>query len=333
VNASDSTRVARPSLVRRTIVACAACLTLGAAMAQDYPSRPIRLVVAYAAGGGTDVAARIVAESLAKVLQSPVFVENKAGASGNIGGDFVAKSAPDGYTLLFGAMANLAINPHLFKDMPYVPERDFTPIAEVFDTSHVIVAGPGPKITSFGQLVTEARANPGKLTFASAGGGTSTHVVGELFAQATGTSLRHIPYRGNGPALIDVMSGQVDLMFDQVPNSTPYISTRKVAALAVTSEKRLASLPDVPTVGELGYPQLTISSWTGLFAPAHLPPGIVTRLNEATSKVLANPETRAKLEKVGAMPTYSTAAAMSKLLQSDSKRFGALVQRAGIKLD
>jgi len=197
----------------------------------------------------------------------------------------------------------------------------------------VIVAGPGPKITSLGQLVTEARANPGKFTFASAGGGTSTHVVGELFAQATGTSLRHIPYRGNGPALVDVMSGQVDLMFDQVPNSAPYIATRKVAALAVTSEKRLGSLPDVPTVGELGYPQLVTSSWTGLFAPAHLPPSIVAKLNDASSKVLANAETRAKLEKVGAMPMYSSAEAMSKLLQSDSKRFGALVQRAGIKLD
>jgi tripartite-type tricarboxylate transporter receptor subunit TctC len=321
------------SFAHRFIIACAALLTMGAASAQEYPSRPIRLVVAYAAGGGTDIAARIFAESLAKVLQFPVFVENKTGASGNIGGDFVAKAAPDGYTLLFGAMANLAINPHLFKDMPYVPERDFTPIAEVFDTSHVLVAGPGPKITSFGQLVTEARANPSKFTFASAGGGTSTHVVGELFAQATGTSLRHIPYRGNGPALVDVMSGHVDLMFDQVPNSAPYIATRKVTALAVTSEKRLVSLPDVPTVGELGYPQLVISSWTGLFAPARLPSGIVAKLNDASSKVLANAETRAKLEKVGAMPMYSSVESMSKLLQSDSKRFGALVQRAGIKLD
>jgi tripartite-type tricarboxylate transporter receptor subunit TctC len=321
------------SFAHRFIIACAAMLAMGSASAQEYPSRPIRLVVAYAAGGGTDIAARIFAESLAKVLQSPVFVENRTGASGNIGGDFVAKAAPDGYTLLFGAMANLAINPHLFKDMPYVPERDFTPIAEVFDTSHVLVAGPGPKITSFGQLVTEARANPSKFTFASAGGGTSTHVVGELFAQATGTSLRHIPYRGNGPALVDVMSGHVDLMFDQVPNSAPYIATRKVTALAVTSEKRLVSLPDVPTVGELGYPQLVISSWTGLFAPARLPSGIVAKLNDASSKVLANAETRAKLEKVGAMPMYSSAESMSKLLQSDSKRFGALVQRAGIKLD
>jgi|APAra7269097235_1048549.scaffolds.fasta_scaffold00769_13 tripartite-type tricarboxylate transporter receptor subunit TctC len=317
-------------------LALVAALALSAPCAhaeQPYPAKPIRLVVAYAAGGGTDVAARIFAESLSRVLQRPVFVENKAGASGNIGGDFVAKASPDGYTLLFGAMANLAINPHLFKDMPYAPERDFIAIAQVFDTNHVIVAGPKSKISSFNQLVTDARANPGKLTYASAGAGTSTHVVAELFAQATGTRLTHIPYRGNGPALVDVMSGQVDLMFDQVPNSAPYVAASKVTALAVTSAKRLPSMPEVPSVAEVGYPQLVTSSWTGLFAPAGLPAPIVAKLNEATGKVLADPDTRAKLEKAGAIPTYTSAEAMAKLLRNDSKRFGALVQKAGIKAD
>lgn len=304
------------------------------ASAQDpYPSKPIRLVVAYAAGGGTDVAARIFAESLSRVLGSPVIVENKVGASGNIGGDFVAKAPADGYTLLFGAMANLAINPYLYKDMSYSPERDFTPIAQVFDTNHVVVAGPSSKLTSFKQMVTEAKANPGKLTYASAGAGSSTHIVAELVAQATGIKMVHVPYRGNGPALVDVMSGQVDLMFDQVPNSTPFVASKKINALAVTSAKHLPAMPEVPTVTELGYPQLEISSWTGLFGPARLPATVVSKLNDATNRALADPETRAKLEKAGAIPTQSTPQAMAKLLQNDSKRFGALVQKAGIKAD
>lgn len=302
--------------------------------AQDiYPSKPIRLVVAYAAGGGTDVAARIFAESLSRVLGTPVIVENKAGASGNIGGDFVAKAPADGYTLLFGAMANLAINPYLYKDMAYAPERDFTPITQVFDTNHVVVAGPLSGITSFKQMLSKGQSNPGKLTYASAGAGSSTHVVAELVAQATGIRMVHIPYRGNAPALVDVMSGQVDLMFDQVPNSAVFVATKKVNALAVTSAKRLSAMPDVPTVAELGYPQLEISSWTGLFGPSKLPAIVVSKLNSGSNKALADPDTRARLEKAGAIPTPSTPELLAKLLQSDSKRFGALVQRAGIKAD
>lgn len=318
---------------RQVLVALALAMGIPAALAEAYPGKPVKLVVAYAAGGGTDVAARIVAEGLARELKQPVVVENKVGASGNIGGQYVATAPADGYTLLFGAMANLAINPYLFKDMPYAPEKDFAPISKVFDTSHVIVAGPSSEIKSLENLLKLAKAAPRKYSYASAGAGTSTHIVGELFANSAGVQLLHVPYKGNGPALVDVMGGQVDLMFDQVPNSAPHVATGKVRALAVMSRTRLDSMPNVPTVVELGQPQLVASSWTGLFAPARTPQPVIDTLNAALAKVLAQPDTRARLDKVGAVAGHSTHAEMAKLLADDSRRFGDLIRKANIKAD
>ena len=321
---------------RRTVLAqLAAALASPAAFAQQtaYPGKPVRLVVAYAAGGGTDVAGRIVAEALSRELGQQVFVENKVGASGNVGGAFVAKAPADGYTLLFGAMANLAINPFLFKDMPYAPEKDFAPVGKVFDTSHVIVASPSSAIRSWDDLLRLPKAAPGRFTYASAGAGTSTHIVAELFANAAGIQLTHVPYKGNGPALIDVMSGQVDLMFDQVPNSAPHVAGGKVKPLAVMSKTRLDTMPNVPTVVELGMPQVVASSWTGLFVPAHTPQPVVAQLNRAMGKVLADPDTRAKMAKVGAVADHSSPAEMARLLADDSRRFGELVRKANIKAD
>jgi tripartite-type tricarboxylate transporter receptor subunit TctC len=325
-----------PHLKRRAVLAqLALSLAAPAAFGQqsNYPAKPIRLVVAYAAGGGTDVAGRIVAEALSRELGQQVFVENKVGASGNVGGNFVAKAPADGYTLLFGAMANLAINPFLFKDMPYSPEKDFTPIGKVFDTSHVIVASPSSAIKTWDDLLKLPKQSPGKFTYASAGSGTSTHIVAELFANAAGEQLTHVPYKGNGPALIDVMSGQVDLMFDQVPNSAPHVSTGKIKPIAVMSRSRLDTMPNVPTVVELGMPQVVASSWTGLFAPPNLPAAMVTQLNRALGKVLADAEVKAKMAKVGAVVDHSSPAEMAKLLSDDNKRFGELVRKAQIKAD
>lgn len=319
---------------RNLLSALALAASWPAAFAQAaYPNKPIKLVVAYAAGGGTDVAARIVAEGLARELKQPVVVENKVGASGNIGGQYVATAPADGYTLLFGAMANLAINPHLFKGMPYAPEKDFAPVSKVFDTSHVIVAGPGSDIKSFDRLIKLPRISPKKYSFASAGPGTSTHIVGELFSNAVGVQLLHVPYKGNAPALVDVMGGQVDLMFDQVPNSAPHVASGKVQALAVMSKTRLNSMPGIPTVVELGYPQLVASSWTGLFAPARTPQPVIEVLNKALAKVLAQAETRARLDKVGAVAGRSSPAEMAKLLADDSRRFGELIRKANITVD
>jgi tripartite-type tricarboxylate transporter receptor subunit TctC len=331
---APSAGLARRSFVVRTI-ALAAALPASALRAQtsDFPNKPIRLVVAYAAGGGTDAAARVFAEAMTRELGQTMYVENRVGASGNIGGNFVAKARPDGYTLLFGAMANLAINPYLFKDMPYAPEKDFASIGKVFDTPHVIVAGPSSEIKSFDSLLKLARQSPKKYTYASAGAGTSTHIVAELFAHTVGVNLTHIPYKGNGPALIDVMGGQVDLMFDQVPNSAPSILGGKVNGLALMAAARLPSLASVPSVAELGYPQLATSSWTGLLAPAGLPADVVAALNRATNKVLADPDVKQRFDKLGALPTPSAPGDLSRLLASDSQRFGALIKSASIKAD
>jgi tripartite-type tricarboxylate transporter receptor subunit TctC len=217
--------------------------------------------------------------------------------------------------------------------MPYVPERDFAPVSKVFDTSHVIVAGPGSEIKSFDSLIKLTRTSPRKYSFASAGPGTSTHIVGELFASAVGAQLLHVPYKGNAPALVDVMGGQVDLMFDQVPNSAPHVLSGKVRALAVMSKSRLDSMPNVRTVVELGYPQLVASSWTGLYVPARTPQPVVELLNQALAKVLAQADTRARLEKVGAVAGHSSPAEMAKLLADDSRRFGELIRKANIKAD
>ncbi len=323
-------------ITRRAALAHAALgLAAPAVFAQQpaYPNRPVRLVVAYAAGGGTDVAARIVAEALSREIGQQVIVENRVGASGNVGGNFVAKAPADGYVLLFGAMANLAINPYLFKDMPYAPEKDFTPVGKVFDTSHVIVASPTSAIKTWDDLLKLPKASPTKYTYASAGAGSSTHIVAELFASAAGIQLTHVPYKGNGPALIDVMSGQVDLMFDQVPNSAPHVPGGKIRPIAVMSRARLDTMPNAPTVVELGMPQVVASSWTGLFAPPQLPQPLVAQLNRALAKVLADPETRAKMAKVGAVVDHSSPADMAKLLADDSRRFGDLIRKANIKAD
>lgn len=334
---SHNVNLERRSVVLRALISATLTVLLPfatTASAQvEYPNKPIRLVVPYPAGGGSDIGARILAESLARTLKSQVVVENRAGAGGNIGGEYVAKSQPDGYTLLFGAMANLAINPHLYKDMRYVPERDFTPIAEVFYANHVIVASPNSGFNSFDQFLQATKKSPAKYTYASGGTGTSTHVLAEMFTDATKTKLVHVPYKGNGPALVDVMAGQVDLMFDQVPNSAKYIAAKKVTALAVTSKQRLSEFPDVPTVTELGYPQLTISSWSGLFGPAKLPPEIVSKLAEATRQALADPDVANRLEKAGATPSFRAPDGMRSLLQTDAKRFKGIVERADIRLN
>jgi tripartite-type tricarboxylate transporter receptor subunit TctC len=325
---ADGHRRSVLSLLGLSIVA-----PLSWAQGTAYPNRLIRLVVAYSAGGGTDSAARIVAEALARELKTPVIVENKAGASGNIGGAYVAKAPADGYTLLFGAMANLAINPHLYAEMGYQPGRDFAPVCEVFDTAHVIVASPTAPFKTLPEFIAAAKRSPKKYTFASAGAGSSTHIVAELFAYGTGTELVHIPYKGNAPAIVDVMAGVVDTMFDQVPNSAPQIAAGKVRPLAVMAAQRLPSLPDVPSVSELGYPNLVASSWTGLFAPAGTPTGVIATLNAAMAKVLATPEVVAKLNTLGAVPGFGSPEAMGRLLKSDSERFGKLVAAAKIKVE
>lgn len=313
----------------------ALALAASAVQASDakFPSRAISIVVPFSAGGGSDTVARILADGLSKHLGSPVIVENKTGASGNIGAEYVARARPDGHTLLFGSMGLMTVNSHLYKNMPFDPLKDFTAVARLYDTPHVIVANAKLPITTLQKLVDEAKNRPGEISFGSAGAGTSTHLVGELFMHETQAKLLHVPYKGNGPALTDVVAGHIDVMFDQATNSVGHIKAGNLHALAVTSGTRVGSLPNVPTVSELNFPELETTSWTVLAAPADTPAPVIQKLADAMKAILADDKIRAKVIESGGVANYEGPEAANKLVQSDHKRWGDLIKSAGISVN
>lgn len=325
-----------PSLFR-ALRRCSGIMALAVAMpaaqaASDagFPSRVISIVVPFSAGGGSDTVARILADGLSKQLNNPVIVENKTGASGNIGAEYVARARPDGHTLLFGSMGLMTVNRHLYKNMPFDPLKDFTAVARLYDTPHVIVANAKLPIASLQDLIDQAKARPGQISFGSAGAGTSTHLVGELFMHETQAKLLHVPYKGNGPALTDVVAGHIDVMFDQATNSVGHIKAGNLRALAVTSGTRVGNLPDVPTVAELKYPGLETTSWTVLAAPAGTPAAVVQKLAEAVKAVLADEKIQAKILESGGVANFEGPQAATKLVEADDKRWGSLIKAAGI---
>lgn len=261
--------------------------------------QPIRLVVGYAAGGPVDATARLFAPALAKELGQPVVVENRPGAAGSMGGDAVAKAAPNGLLLYFGASPTLTISPHILKSMPFDVSKDLTAIAPLVSYSNVLVINKDQPFKTLPELVAYARANPGKLAYGSAGMGASNHLSGELFALRAGIKLTHVPYKGNAPAMTDVIGGQLSMMFDIIGSARNYISTQRVRPLAVTSRERNASLPEVPTMVESGIADYDVGGWYGLYGPARMSPELVTRLNEATRRALAQDELKAKLIEQG----------------------------------
>src|SRR5258706_12712031 len=251
----------------------------GAAQAQDYPGRPVHLVVPYAAGGNADIFGRTLAQKLGDALKQPFVVENRAGANGGIGADFVAKSAPDGYTLLVTANGPIVVNPVLYAKVPYDPVRDFTPVAQCTVYQYVLVTLAGSPIKTIADLVAAARARPGAVSYGSTGIGGGNHLAGELLALATSTQLTHVPYKGSAPALADLLGGQLTFMFDTVITSVPQIRAGKLRAFAVSSGRRASSLPEVPTLQEAGFRNFDISQWQGVVAPAGTPQAIVDRAN------------------------------------------------------
>jgi tripartite-type tricarboxylate transporter receptor subunit TctC len=327
---------ALPSILTRTgmlLVLVFMCWA-GLARAQDaYPARPVRMVMPFPPGGAGDAGARVLADGLSVYLKQPVVVDNRPGANGNIGADNIAKSAPDGYSILFAAMGTMTINPFIYAKMPFLVERDLVPVAKVFDTALVIEANPATGLKSLKDLIDYAKKNPGKLSYASGGNGSSTHMGGELFKHFTRTDLVHIPYKGNGPALADVLGGSVNVMFDQVASSAQHINAGKLIAFAVTSPKRQSSLPNVATVRELGYPQLEMSSWSAVMAPAGTPQAIIDRLAKAIDTVLAEPAVKQRMEALGATVSSSTPAELGTLLQDESRRWKQVVTAAKIKSD
>jgi len=316
----------------------AAGSSLGWAQGAAWPSKPVRIVVPFAPGGTTDILARALAPELGKAFGQTFVIDNKAGAGGNLGADLVAKAAPDGYTLLMGTVGTQSINPALFPKMPYDAVKDFAPITLVAGVPNVLVMNPAKaaaaKITDVRSLIAHARANPGRLNMASSGNGTSIHLSGELFKSMTGTYMVHIPYRGSGPALLDLIGGQMDLMFDNLPSALPHIRSGKLVALAVTSGQRSAALPEVPTVAEAGPVKgFEASSWFGLLAPAGTSPEIVNRIQQETAKALASPELKERLLAQGALPGGMAPAEFSRFIAAEAKKWTGVVKASGAKVD
>jgi tripartite-type tricarboxylate transporter receptor subunit TctC len=314
---------------------CIAAMLPFAASAQGaYPSaKPIRIIVPFAPGGNVDITARTIAPGLGEALGQSVVVENKAGAGGVIGADFVAKSPPDGYTLLMGSNSTVSVAPALNARNPYHPVRDFAPIALVAATPFVLVAHPSVPARTLPELIALAKAQPGTLTMASGGNGSSNHLVGELFQSVTGTKLLHVPYKGAGAVAGDLMGGQVQLLFDQLAASTANIKSGRIKAIAVTSTTRAAVLPDVPTMVEAGIKEMDVINITGVLAPAGTPPDIVARVNAALLKVLQRPEVRERFSTLGVSPLGGTPEEFGAFIREDFAKWTKVIKDANIKVE
>jgi len=303
-----------------------------------WPTRPVRIVVPFTPGGTTDILARALAPELGKAFGQTFIVENKAGAGGNLGADVVAKAPADGYTLLMGTVGTQSINPSLYPKMSYDAAKDFAPITLVAGVPNVLVMNPAKAaaagITDVRSLIAYARAHPGKLNMASSGNGTSIHLAGELFKSMTGTYMVHFPYRGSGPALLDLIGGTMDLMFDNLPSALPQIKAGKLIALAVTSSARSAALPDVPTVAEAGPVKgFEASSWFGLLAPAGTPAEIVNRVQQESAKALGSPALKERLLSQGALPGGMAPADFGRFIAAETTKWAAVVKTSGAKVD
>jgi tripartite-type tricarboxylate transporter receptor subunit TctC len=301
--------------------------------AQGYPSRPVRIIVPFPPGGTTDIVARLVAERLAATLGQPAVIENRAGAGGAIGAAEIARAAPDGYTLGLATVSTHGVNPAINPKLPYDPLRDFTPISNLASVPNVVSAHPSLGVHDLKGLIERAKASPGKITYASAGNGSLSHMLGELFKASTGTDLLHVPYKGVGPALNDTLGGQVNLLFDNLPSSLPYIQSGKLVALAVSSPARLDALPGVQTFAEAGVPQLNDPSWFGLVGPARLPEPVLARVHEAVTKALATPELRERMQAVGAVPAGNNPREFAAQIRREIERHKRVAEESGIRID
>jgi tripartite-type tricarboxylate transporter receptor subunit TctC len=304
------------------------------ALAQPWPAKPVRIVVPYPPGGPVDISARLLAPKLQQALGQPFLVENKPGAGGNIGADFVAKSAPDGYTIGMGAIATHAINPALMADVPYDPVRDFRHLALVVQVPNVLVVNNDLPAKSVAELIALARAQPGKLDFASGSTGSTGHLAGELFKQMTGTYMVHIPYKGAPAAVADLLAGRVQLMFDNLSSALPNVRAGKLRALAVTTLKRSGALPDLPTLDESGLKGFDMTTWWGLMGPAQMPMDVAQRLSAEILKAMDAPEVREKLRAMGMEgSSVRTPEQFTAFVDSERRLYAQLVKRSGAKPD
>ena len=310
-----------------------AALAVLPAQGQDYPTKPITVIVSFSAGGNNDIRARMLGIEVGKTLGKTIIVDNKPGASGNIGHEILSRAAPDGYTLGIGAMGPLAVNAAIYPKVPFDPLKDFTPIILIEKAPLVLVTRTDKPFKTIKDVIAAAKAKPDTLTIANAGAGGAHHLSAELFAQTVGISMIAVPYKGGGPASNALLSGEVDMMFEQSYAALPSIQAGRTRALAVTSDQRLPSLPDVPTMAELGYPRATVSNWLGLIGPKGLPPAIVKQLNEAFNKALALPDMREKIAGPGNVIGGGTPEEFAAFIASENKRWATIVKTAGIKLE
>jgi len=319
--------------MKRLFFACfAAMLSLGA-HAQAWPAKPIRIVIPFVAGGSSDIVGRAIGSKFQELLGQQAVVENRPGANGAIAAEFVAKSDPDGYTILVGSIGVFSINAALFKDLRYNPVRDFAPITLAVTTPNVLITKPELKANSLKELVAFAKQNPGKLSYCSSGTGSSDHLTAELLKQMSGTDSVHVPYKGGAACQTDIMGNQVDFSFQNLGAVTNYIKGGRMKALAVTAGKRHPQLPDVPAAGEAGFPELVVTSWQAAAAPAKTPREIVAKLNEATVKALRSPDVSERMKQIGFDVVAGTPEEFGRFMQQEVDRWTQVVQRGGIKAE
>ncbi|MBD8688589.1 MULTISPECIES: Bug family tripartite tricarboxylate transporter substrate binding protein [unclassified Rhizobium] len=304
----------------------------GAAHAQSFPERSITLVVPFAAGGSTDVVARVIAQKMGDDLGQQIVVENVAGAGGNLGADRVARAEPDGYTILMGTVATHALNPLILKTKPYDPEKDFAPISLLVVVPNVLVVNPQLPVNTVAELVALLKAEPNKYAYASSGNGTPLHLSGELFKSMAGVSMQHVPYKGSGPALNDLLGNQVSIMFDNLPSSSGHIKSGTLRALGVTTAERATSFPDVPTIAET-VPNYETYTWNALFAPAGTPAEAVDRLNAAAKKALADPSVAARMAEFSAKIVGSTPDELKTHVSQEIAKWAPVVKNANVQMD
>ena len=304
------------------------------APAADYPGRPLRLIVSFPPGGSADFQARIIGTRLSERLGQQLIIDNRPGGSGVVALELVAKSAPNGYTLLLGGMSHLTMTPVSFSNLPFDSLRDFAPISLTSRVTLALAAGPALPANSVRELIALAKASPGKLSYGSAGTGGVTHLAGEMLKSAAGVELVHVPYKGAGPQLLDVMSGNVAVGFTSLTATIPHLRTGRLKVLMVTSKQRSSAAPDVPTVSEVGMPEMEIcSGWFGILAPAHTPKTIISRLNSEIVRVVQSPDTQARFAAQGLDPAWSTAEEFSTLIRSDLARWDKIIKQAGIRAE
>lgn len=304
-----------------------------AAGPDGYPDKPLRLVVPFPAGGGADSLARLIMPGVARALGQPIVIENKAGAGGNVGAEIVARATPDGYTLLYGTNGTHAINPSLYRSLPFDPAKGFVPVSRMTEIAAMLIVNPQLPVASAAELIAYARAHPGKLNFASAGNGTTSHLAGEMFRTQAGIDVVHVPYRGGAPAMTDLIGGQVQIMIEVMPNAYPQVQAGRVRGLAVTTAARFPGAPAIPTLAEAALPGFEASAWDGIFVPAGTPPAIVERLNAAIRQALADPELVAALRARGAEPVLGTPESFARFIAASAERWAQAVRASGAKID